>query len=110
MGEDLGMNALDSEAYNCMGGCGPGCTSLPFFDNITVSPDDIGALDCLKHDLCSAWKTVFSGKPVSGFCHDPDCGDEAAMTIFNCWRGWRLFGSVGGSNDGPLAEPSVCYP
>lgn len=102
---DLGLSSVGREAYDCMGGCGRGCTNI-----LGRSQDDIGALDCLKHDLCSAWKSAKTGTPTSGFCHDPDCGDEAAMSIFNCWRGWRLFGSVGGSRHGPFSEPAICDP
>lgn len=103
---DLGLSTINPREYNCMGGCGPGCASSP----LLKGRYDAGALDCLKHDLCSAWKSLQLGRSTRGFCHDPDCGDEAAMTIFNCWKGWRLFGSVGGSGTGPFSEPAICDP
>lgn len=102
---DLGIGALGAKAYDCMGGCGAGCST-----QFSATHKDMGALDCLKHDVCSAWKSVATGEPTRGFCHDPDCGDEAAMTIFNCWRGWRFFGALGGSRGGPFSEPAVCEP
>lgn len=103
---DLGKSSLGlaPQAYDCMGGCGIGCQGAL----AAHSKEDVGALDCLKHDLCSAWKTVHSGRATQGFCHDPDCGDEAAMAIFNCWRGYRFFGSLGGARSGPFSEPAVC--
>lgn len=103
---DLGLPniGVSSGAYDCMGACGAGCSRV----SATANAKDIGALDCLKHDVCSAWKSVHSGRPTQGFCHDPDCGDEAAMAIYNCWKGFRLFGSVGGSSSGPFSEPAVC--
>lgn len=100
---NLGMPSVGREAYDRMGVCG-----FSFTARLTRTRGDIGALDCLKHDVCSAWKSVSSGRPTRGFCHDPDCGDEAAMSIFNCWRGWRLFGSLGGSRTGPFSEPVAC--
>lgn len=100
---DLGLRDVPKGAYNCMGGCGIGCVGA-----IGKTRQDVGALDCLKHDVCSAWKSAHLGRKIGGYCHDPDCGDEAAMAIFNCWRGFRLFGSVGGSGKGPFSEPAVC--
>lgn len=100
---NLGLAKLSPRAYDCMGGCGVGCANT-----ISRTREDIGALDCLKHDVCSAWKSVRLGHGTRGFCHDPDCGDEAAMSIFNCWRGWRLFGSLGGNRAGLFSEPVVC--
>jgi len=100
---DLGMPSVAPTAYDCMGACGKGCSNV-----FGRTEDDIGALDCLKHDLCSAWKSLRIGQAARGFCHDPDCGDEAAMSIFNCWSGFRLFGSMGGSRSGPFSEPAVC--
>lgn len=103
---DLGRPSmgLAPGAYDCMGGCGRGCAGAL----ASHTSDDVGALDCLKHDLCSAWKSIHSGRPTQGFCHDPDCGDEGAMAIFNCWKGWRLFGSIGGARSGPFSEPAIC--
>lgn len=71
----------------CAGKCGPGC-------------DVVGgagwAKDCLKHDVCASYKQLVSrGKYFDdddGFCYDPDCGDEAAQTVHNCFvhhRFWR---------------------
>lgn len=101
---DLGVPGVKPKAYNCMGHCGVGCAG----NKVVKIKDDVGALDCLKHDLCSAWKSVRIGTPARGYCHDPDCGDEGAMAIFNCWRGFRLFGQVGGHRNGPLAISAVC--
>lgn len=100
---DLGLTSLGRRSYDCMGGCGKGCVAPTILNKW-----DGGALDCLKHDVCSAWKSVFQGRPATGFCNDPDCGDEAAMTIFNCWRGWRIFGSLGSGASGPFSTPAVC--
>jgi len=100
---NLGLRSLHARAYDCMGSCGKGCSNV-----ISHLPDDVGALDCLKHDVCSAWKSVRQGRPTSGFCFDPDCGDEAAMSLFNCWKGWRFFGSLGAHRDGPFSVPAVC--
>jgi len=100
---NLSMASLSPRSYDCMGGCGRGCSNV-----LGRTREDVGALDCLKHDLCSAWKSVRSGTAVKGYCHDPDCGDEAAMALFNCWRGFRLFGSLGGSRKGPFSVPVVC--
>lgn len=69
---DLGMSNVGSGAYNCMGACGAGCVAAGY------------AKDCLKHDLCSAYKTAAQGFPASGFCDDPDCGDEGAQTVYGC--------------------------
>eukprot|EP00929_Paragymnodinium_shiwhaense_P056940 TRINITY_DN2849_c0_g1_i2.p1 TRINITY_DN2849_c0_g1~~TRINITY_DN2849_c0_g1_i2.p1 ORF type:complete len:365 (-),score=38.70 TRINITY_DN2849_c0_g1_i2:231-1325(-) len=99
---NLGVTNVSAKAYDCMGGCGAGCSTPG------RTADDVGALDCLKHDVCSAWKSVSREAPTTGFCDDPDCGDEAAMSIFNCWHGFRLFGSLGGSRRGPFAEPAIC--
>lgn len=98
---DLGLASLGRRAYDCMGGCGGGCFN-------SYGDKDAGGMDCLKHDVCSAWKSVRLGRQAKGFCNDPDCGDEAAMTIFNCWRGWRLFGAWGTADSGPFSEPAVC--
>jgi len=100
---NLGLPTMSPRAYDCMGGCGKGCQNI-----LSTSREDIVALDCLKHDLCSAWKSVQLGHATRGFCHDPDCGDEAAMSIFNCWKGFRLFGAVGGNRHGPFADPAIC--
>jgi len=64
----------------CAGKCGPGCV--------------VGAgwaKDCMKHDVCAAYKALkqldrgFKFYDGDGFCYDPDCGDEAAQTVFNCY-------------------------
>mmetsp|Transcript_13282 Transcript_13282/g.35598 ORF Transcript_13282/g.35598 Transcript_13282/m.35598 type:complete len:330 (+) Transcript_13282:59-1048(+) len=82
---DLGVPGVDSGAYNCMGRCGSGCWPATGY-----------AKDCAKHDLCSAWKSQMIGKPAGGFCEDPDCGDEAAQTIYGCRRSyipwWKRIG------------------
>mmetsp|Transcript_65727 Transcript_65727/g.152711 ORF Transcript_65727/g.152711 Transcript_65727/m.152711 type:complete len:99 (+) Transcript_65727:301-597(+) len=30
------------------------------------------------------------------------------MALFNCWRGWRFFGSLGGHRKGPFSVPVIC--
>lgn len=69
---NLGITSLPAGGYDNMGGCGAG----------KVGVGD--AMDCLKHDVCSAFKSAMIEGPASGFCNDPDCGDEAAQTLFNC--------------------------
>jgi len=66
----------------CTGKCGSGCI--------------VGAgwaKDCMKHDVCTAVKNTIVGDFYydDGFCYDPDCGDEAATTIMNCWKDRGLF-------------------
>jgi len=63
----------------CAGKCGSGCV--------------IGAgwaKDCMKHDVCATYKALrqigsYKFGKDDGFCYDPDCGDEAASTVFNCY-------------------------
>lgn len=62
----------------CAGKCGIGCSGAGY------------AKDCLKHDVCATYKALLqiNETPFStadGFCYDPDCGDEAATTIHNCY-------------------------
>jgi len=67
----------------CVGKCGPGCNFLA----------GGYAKDCAKHDVCSAYKLLVTKKAYqnpSKFCGDPDCGDEAAQTVMNCFE-HRLF-------------------
>ena len=61
--------------YGCMGGCGSGCAGVG------------RGKDCMKHDVCSYFKTVATEKEADGFCTDFDCGDEAAQTVTNCKQG-----------------------
>lgn len=68
-----GTPGVAAGAYDCMGRCGSGCMG-----------SSTGGLDCLKHDVCSAWKSRRRGRPVAGYCHDPDCGDEGAQALYNC--------------------------
>lgn len=69
---NLGIDALPSGGYDKMGRCGAGALGVG------------DAMDCLKHDVCSAFKSAVIEGPATGFCDDPDCGDEAAQTLFNC--------------------------
>jgi len=65
----------------CAGKCGSGC-------DVTGGG---WAKDCLKHDVCTTWKAMYQIRnnipfgQGDGFCIDPDCGDEAASTIHNCF-------------------------
>jgi len=70
--EDCHEMIVKGGNYGCMGGCGPGCAKLGW------------SLDCLKHDVCSAWNALRLNKPSTGFCADVDCGDEAAQTTYSC--------------------------
>jgi len=64
----------------CAGKCGPGCSIF-----------GAGyAKDCMKHDVCATYKALkqrnsFSFGEDDGYCYDPDCGDEAAQAIHNCF-------------------------
>ena len=60
-------------AYNSMGSCGPSSWAVG------------AAEDCMKHDVCSYFKSLALKEQASGFCPDFDCGDEAAQTVTNCW-------------------------
>ncbi len=59
-------------SYNAMGKCGSGEAGVGL------------GRDCMKHDICSYFKSVALGENAVGFCQDFDCGDEAAQTVFNC--------------------------
>jgi len=95
---DLGIGAN----YDCMGQCGPGSLAAGWLSGCDVDRTRtavVGGLDCAKHDLCSVYKSVLIGSAAGGFCADPDCGDEAAQTVFNCWSGFS-FGNPGGIGTG----------
>jgi len=63
--------------YTCMGRCGVGCLGV-----------GVGlGKDCMKHDVCSYFKTVARKSKAENFCRDFDCGDEAAQTVTNCRQG-----------------------
>lgn len=72
----------DATGY-CAGKCGSACLIGTGY-----------AKDCLKHDTCIAYKALVLsedwGAYDDGFCYDPDCGDEAAQAIMNCYidRSW----------------------
>jgi len=73
----------------CAGKCGGGCTLLKGGGY---------AKDCMKHDVCATYKAMsqsttngYAFSKEDGFCYDPDCGDEAASTIFNCFNDDYLF-------------------
>jgi hypothetical protein len=62
----------------CAGKCGSGCVGAGY------------AKDCMKHDVCASYKALVQLKEHDwtfddGFCYDPDCGDEAAQTLHNCY-------------------------
>jgi len=63
----------------CAGKCGSGC----------VRSTAGWALDCLKHDVCATYKAIVlnNWNYGDGFCYDPDCGDEAAQTLMECYDG-----------------------
>lgn len=63
---------LHGSNYGCMGKCGGGCMGAGY------------ARDCMKHDVCSAFKTVAQGQAAEGFCMDVDCGDEAMQSTTHC--------------------------
>lgn len=70
--DDWGEVPNQTNSYSCIGKCGPSC-----FGKGT-------APDCLKHDVCSYFKSYALEKSTEGFCRDFDCGDEAAQTVTNC--------------------------
>lgn len=72
--------------YDCMGTCGPGCLGFG------------RGRDCLKHDVCSFFKSYALKEDANGFCKDIDCGDEAAQSVINCWI----------RNQFILDEPVIC--
>ncbi len=72
-GEDWGR--YDTSDYGCTGYCGAGCQKSWTKGN-----------DCMKHDVCSYYKSLVQGFPASGFGLDLDCGDEAAQTVVSCWE------------------------
>merc|ERR1712238_637903 len=62
----------------CAGKCGSGCLGAGY------------AKGCMKHDVCTTYKALrqigsYDFAKDDGFCYDPDCGDEAASTVFNCY-------------------------
>jgi len=64
----------------CAGKCGSGCDVFA----------GGYAYDCLKHDVCTTYKALFQRNSIDfdqadGYCRDPDCGDEAAQSVFNCY-------------------------
>ncbi len=71
--DDWGKIGGLKNVYGCMGNCGTGCQSLG------------RGRDCLKHDVCSFFKSYALQQDAKGFCKDIDCGDEAAQTVINCW-------------------------
>jgi len=111
----------------CAGKCGVAC-SFSSWDPTTWNPAGY-AKDCLKHDVCATYKAVVLNNfnYADGFCHDPDCGDEAATTLMECWEGgwgWDIalicksedfdenpdvygkwtFGSIAMSSEGPCSN------
>jgi len=61
--------------YDCMGRCSQ-CNPL------------LGGMakDCMKHDVCSAFKSILTEEAAYGFCKDIDCGDEALHTVAGCYK------------------------
>jgi len=75
-GDDWGrVGTLGSflKTYNDMGNCGSGHRGF------------WRARDCMKHDVCSYFKSLALNEESIGFCKDIDCGDEAAQAICECW-------------------------
>lgn len=70
--DDWGEVPNQTNSYSCIGKCGPSCIGKGT------------APDCLKHDVCSYFKSYALEKSTEGFCRDFDCGDEAAQTVTNC--------------------------
>mmetsp|Transcript_114116 Transcript_114116/g.261903 ORF Transcript_114116/g.261903 Transcript_114116/m.261903 type:complete len:305 (-) Transcript_114116:39-953(-) len=60
--------------YDCLGYCGVGCAPVIYGD----------CMDCMKHDVCSAFKTIWQRGKTKGYCDDLDCGDEAAQALWSC--------------------------
>jgi hypothetical protein len=75
---------LISSHYDCMGRCGE-C-------NVAFGGM---AKDCMKHDVCSAFKSILTEEAAYGFCKDIDCGDEALHTVVGCFRKKRWFNLFG---------------
>jgi len=74
----------DATGTGCAGRCGSGCLGAGY------------AKDCMKHDVCATYKALiqrnsFDVMDGDGMCYDPDCGDEAAQTVHNCFiDNWGL--------------------
>jgi len=67
-----GVPGQDND-YDCMGVCGGGCFG-------------VGAgYDCMKHDVCSYFKSYALEIKAEGGCRDLDCGDEATQALVNCY-------------------------
>jgi len=64
----------------CAGKCGISCNRIGGAGY---------AKDCLKHDVCTTYKALVQSEvdfeKADGFCYDPDCGDEAAQSVMNCY-------------------------
>lgn len=80
---ELIIEAGSDATGGCAGKCGSACLLGAGY-----------ARDCLKHDTCIAykalvldedWSTTSYDANYDGFCYDPDCGDEAAQAILNCY-------------------------
>lgn len=72
---DANWGDIHGNSYGCMGKCGKGC--------------DLGggyAKNCMKHDVCGAFKSVAQGIESSGNCRDIDCGDEQMQTVAYCHK------------------------
>lgn len=94
---NLGMELLGSKDFDSMGKCGQ---------------SQNGTYNCMQHHMCAAYKMSKTGLNTQGFCGDPDCGDEAAQTLFQCWTGFRpqdLGGDIGDMPKGN-AEGAICGP
>ena len=50
--------------YGCLGRCGPGCSNVPAWRDMSA-----WSLDCLKHDICSYYFSDASGSSVD-MCKD----------------------------------------
>lgn len=52
------------------------------------------AKDCMKHDVCSVFKSVLTREAAYGFCDDIDCGDEAFHTVVGCFKKRQWYTSL----------------
>mmetsp|Transcript_2835 Transcript_2835/g.6059 ORF Transcript_2835/g.6059 Transcript_2835/m.6059 type:complete len:427 (+) Transcript_2835:35-1315(+) len=71
---------IHGNGYGCMGKCGRGCEAL----------SGGYAKNCMKHDVCSAFKSTAQGVATGGNCKDVDCGDEQMHTVAYCNKGGLL--------------------
>jgi len=76
---DEGWGDIHGSNYGCMGKCGAGC-QLWMIGRLGGGY----AKNCMKHDVCSAFKSVATGVKSEGACQDIDCGDEMMQAVSHC--------------------------